>query len=64
MHKKAVRSLVAMDMAVAPKNRAKLIREKERQMNSAVKILDFESASLLRDEILAIKDVIEKENYV
>ncbi len=50
-HKKAVRLLVAMDLAVSPKNRAKLLRDKERQMNSAVKILDFETAALLRDEI-------------
>lgn len=51
LHKKAVRTLVALDIAGNPKNRAKLIREKKRQMNSAVKILDFETAVLLRDEI-------------
>lgn len=54
LHKKAVRTLVALDLATNPKNLAKLIRDKERQMNAAVKILDFESAALLRDEIAAL----------
>jgi len=51
LHKKTVKALVAIDLAGNPKNRDKLIREKERQMNSAVKILDFETAAILRDEI-------------
>jgi excinuclease UvrABC nuclease subunit len=50
-----------MDMAVAPKNRAKLIKEKERQMNSAVKVLDFETAALLRDEIAELQRLISLE---
>lgn len=54
-HKKAVRTLVALDLSTAPKNLAKLIRDKERQMNSAVRILDFESAALLRDEIKELR---------
>ncbi len=61
LHKKTVRTLVAMDMAVAPKNRAKLIKEKERQMNSAVKVLDFETAALLRDEIAELQRLISLE---
>ena len=32
-----------------------MIKEKERQMNDAVKVLDFETAALLRDEINALK---------
>ena len=62
LHKKTVRTLVALDLAANPKNRAKLIREKERQMNAAVKILDFESAALLRDEIAILtKDYQPKD---
>ncbi|MSU55632.1 MAG: excinuclease ABC subunit UvrB [Candidatus Taylorbacteria bacterium] len=55
LHKKAVKTLVALDMAGSPKNILKLIKEKERQMNSSVKILDFETAALLRDEILELQ---------
>ena len=57
-HKKAVRTLVQLDIAAHPKNRAKLIRDKERQMNSAVKILDFETAALLRDEIKELEKLV------
>ncbi|MBI2476284.1 MAG: excinuclease ABC subunit UvrB [Candidatus Taylorbacteria bacterium] len=57
-HKKAVRELVKIDLAVPAKNRAKLIRDKERQMNAAVKILDFETAALLRDEIKELKKLV------
>lgn len=51
LHKKAVKALVALDIAANPKSLARLIRDKERQMNAAVKVLDFETAALLRDEI-------------
>jgi excinuclease ABC subunit B len=41
-------------------NIAKLIRSKEKQMNNAVKILDFETAALLRDEIAELLKLEEK----
>ena len=56
-HDKAVGELVRIDKAVLqkdPKRLAKLIRSKEIQMNAAVKILDFETAALLRDEIVEL----------
>jgi protein-arginine kinase activator protein McsA len=34
----------------------KLLKEKEKQMNDAVKELDFETAAILRDEIRALTD--------
>jgi len=37
------------------KNPEKLIKQKESQMNAAVKILDFETAAILRDEIEYLK---------
>ena len=49
-HKKAVGTLLAIDIK-GLKDVAKLIRQKEKQMNASVKILDFETAALLRDEI-------------
>lgn len=37
----------------------KLILQKEKQMNGAVKILDFETAALLRDEILELTKLVK-----
>ena len=54
-HDKAVASLVEIDTQLFGKNIRKLIKEKEKQMNEAVKVLDFETAALMRDEIEAIK---------
>lgn len=50
-HRKAVASQIALEENQFKKNPRKLIRQKELQMNAAVKILDFETAALLRDEI-------------
>jgi len=61
LHKKAVKVLLNLDLSANPKNRPKLIREKERQMNAAVKILDFETAALLRDEIAMLNEEIKSK---
>lgn len=53
-HDKTVSELLMLDMK-SQKNRAVLIKEKEKQMNEAVKTLDFETAAILRDEIKALK---------
>lgn len=53
-HQKTVGELVKIDkniLAKDPKKLAKLISQKEKQMQASVKILDFETAALLRDEI-------------
>lgn len=50
-HDKAVGDLVALDQKMFAKDPKKLIAQKEKQMEGAVKILDFETAALLRDEI-------------
>jgi len=50
-HQKSVETLLTIDRELYKKNPKKLIREKERQMTEAVKILDFETAAILRDEI-------------
>lgn len=39
----------------------KIIKIKEKEMNKAVKELDFETAAILRDEIVVLKEKIEKE---
>ncbi len=63
-HKKAVGTLLAIDLkkggkdGLSAKQVAKLIKTKEKQMNAAVKILDFESAAILRDEIKELEKMI------
>ena len=42
-----------------PKLALKLIKQKEKQMDGAVKILDFESAAILRDEILELNKMLK-----
>jgi excinuclease ABC subunit B len=59
-HQKAVAQLLKVDLEKAKKNPEKLLMQKEKQMEGAVKILDFETAAILRDEILAIKEALEK----
>ena len=64
-HNKAVGSLLAIDLnkggkeGLSTKQIAKLIKTKERQMNASVKILDFESAAILRDEIRALESQLK-----
>ena len=60
-HGKAVSTLLSVDEALFRKNPKKLIRQKEIQMNQAVKILDFESAAILRDEILELTRRLENK---
>jgi len=52
--KETVKTLLKVDRARYQKNPERLLKEKKRQMNAAVKILDFETAALIRDEILAL----------
>ena len=41
-----------------------IIKMKEKEMNSAVKELDFETAAILRDEIIVLKDKIKTKNLI
>ncbi|HYF10010.1 MAG TPA: helicase-related protein, partial [Candidatus Paceibacterota bacterium] len=54
-HDQAVHELASLDAEAYRKNPQKVIREKTRQMNEAVKLLDFETAALIRDEIEALQ---------
>jgi len=59
-HAKAVNANLKLDKEIfagKPEKLAKLIKLKEKQMNASVKILDFESAAILRDEIAVLKGV-------
>lgn len=62
-HQKAVTRLLDLDMKTAKAKPEQLIRQKEKQIEGAVKILDFETAAILRDEIVLIKEkFLDKEN--
>ncbi len=54
-HKKTVDALLQIDQKMFAKDPQKLIAQKEKQMDGAVKILDFETAAILRDEILELQ---------
>ncbi len=60
-HDKAVAELLRIDAEMAGNSPAKLIKQKEIQMNAAVKILDFETAAILRDEIKSLKESFENK---
>lgn len=59
-HAKAVSSMMSIDNQQFEKNPLVFIREKEKAMSEAVKILDFESAAIIRDELNAFKVRLEK----
>lgn len=60
-HEKAVNTELAIDKKLFAKNPTKLITLKEKQMKEAVKVLDFETAAILRDEIKVLKERSVKE---
>jgi excinuclease ABC subunit B len=53
-HKKAVNAELEIDEALFQTDPKALIKKKEQEMNDAVKVLDFETAAILRDEIQAL----------
>ncbi len=59
-HEKAVRANIESDLPIFKKDPERLIRQKEKQMNGAAKILDFETAAILRDEIRLLKEALAK----
>lgn len=54
-HAKAVNVELSLDKKLFAKNPDKLIKLKEKAMKEAVKILDFETAAILRDELEVLK---------
>ena len=60
-HQKTVSKLILLDELEFAKNPEKLIKSKEKQMEEAVKILDFETAAILRDEIKELSERILKK---
>ncbi len=59
-HNKAVAKLLEIDKAaLAGRKPAQLMKEKRIQMNAAVKMLDFETAALLRDEMKGLEKLAD-----
>jgi excinuclease ABC subunit B len=56
-HDETLDVLMKVDVELYKKNPVKTIKEKRRQMEEAVAILDFETAAILRDEILALENL-------
>ena len=59
-HRRAVQVILAIDRELLKKNPKKLLKEKKAKMEEAVKILDFETAALLRDEIKELERLISR----
>ena len=59
-HDKAVGELMKLDEELLQKDPKKLMKLKEEEMNEAVKVLDFETAALIRDEIAMLKQKMVK----
>ncbi|OGI94579.1 excinuclease ABC subunit B [Candidatus Nomurabacteria bacterium RIFCSPLOWO2_01_FULL_40_18] len=63
-HGKAVNAELKLDLEIFGKNNItyeKIIKMKEKEMNKAVKELDFETAAILRDEIGVLRLRLEKK---
>ncbi len=60
-HRKTVDAMLVIDQKMLLANPEKLIKQKEKQMNAAAKIMDFETAAILRDELLQLKEMIDKK---
>ena len=61
-HEKAVNAELDIDKKLFAKNPTKLIKLKEKQMKEAVKMLDFETAAILRDEIKFLKEKLDDKS--
>lgn len=60
-HDETVDTLLKVDMALFTKNPKKVLKEKRRQMEEAVAILDFETAAIIRDELYYLEEQQRKQ---
>jgi len=61
-HDETVETLLTVDMDLYLKNPKKIVKEKQKQMEAAVAILDFETAAILRDELKYFEEQTIKIN--
>jgi excinuclease ABC subunit B len=55
-HDETVDTLLKIDVELYKKNPLKVLKEKRTQMEEAVAILDFETAAIIRDEIMYLEN--------
>ncbi len=60
-HDETINTLLSVDMDLYKRNPEKVIKEKRRQMEEAVAILDFETAAIIRDEIAYLTGTTKKK---
>jgi len=60
-HDETVDTLLKVDMELFKKNPKKVLKEKRRQMEDAVALLDFETAAIIRDEIAYFEESSTKK---
>ena len=60
-HDETVDTLLKVDLELFKKNPKKVLKEKRRQMEEAVAILDFETAAIIRDEIKYLETEAKKK---
>ena len=63
-HDKAVKVNLLFDEALFKENPEKVLAQKSKEMNEAVRILDFETAAILRDEIRLLEEQLTKKKKV
>lgn len=61
LHDETVDTLLKVDVELYQKNPKKVLKEKRRQMEEAVEILDFETAAIIRDEIKYLEESAAKK---
>jgi len=61
-HQKTVEQLLLIDADFLRKNPKRFINEKKKKMDASVKILDFETAAILRDEIRELERIVNEPN--
>ncbi len=60
-HDETVDTLLKVDMELFQKNPKVVLKDKRRQMEEAVAILDFETAAIIRDELRVLEDSLPKK---
>ena len=60
-HDETVDTLLKVDMDLFQKNPKGVLKDKKRQMDEAVAILDFETAAIIRDEIRILEASVSKK---
>lgn len=60
-HDETVDTLLKVDMELFKKNPKLVMKDKKRQMDEAVSILDFETAAIIRDEIRILENSLVKK---